>query len=72
MTKRREWPNAAKESRDRAAEEMVAARRYLRCVLAGWFTEDRAELLRRCGIALDHVNTGLRHLESVGAETRPE
>lgn len=72
MTKAREWPNVAAEARDRAAEELVCVQRNLRSVIAGWFDLDRTELLKRTAMAQDHATTALRHLESVGARTRPE
>jgi hypothetical protein len=72
MTGPRPWPNNAKHARDRAAEELAAARRDLSFALQNVFNVDRSELIRRLGVALDHCDTALRHLESVGAETRPE
>jgi len=33
---------------------------------------DRTEVLRRQAVALDAFQSVLRHLESVGAQTRPE
>ncbi len=73
MTKRREWPNSAREARDRAAEEAVRGIRALRPLVTNGgrdFTE--TERLRRAATALDALQTIVRFLESVGAQTRPQ
>lgn len=72
MTKPREWPQIAKEARDRAAEELQDAARELRPLVTGELLFDRTETLRRQSAALAHILTALRHLESVGAQTRPD
>jgi hypothetical protein len=71
MTKPRPWPNNAAEARDRAAEELQQAARALRPLVRG-HRFDSTETLRRQAVALESVLTALRHLESVGAQTRPE
>jgi hypothetical protein len=71
VTTPRAWPNNARESRDRAAEELQQAARALRPLVLGQ-RFDSTETLRRQAVALDAVLTALRHLESVGAQTRPD
>lgn len=71
MTKPRPWPNNAAEARDRAAEEMQRAVRALRPLVNGQRL-DSTETLRRQAVALEAALTALRHLEAVGAQTRPE
>jgi hypothetical protein len=70
MTKPREWPNYAKEIRDRTAEEAMRGMRAIKPLLDG---KELTELdrLRRVAIATDSFHTILRLLESVGAQTRP-
>lgn len=74
MTKPREWGNNAVHARDRSAEEIVTAlrpaERTLSRVERGEFTRTGIErdLLR----VIRHLNTALRHLESVGAPTLPD
>lgn len=74
MTKRREWPTAAKYARDRAAEEINTAvsltDKLLGRVRRGEFT--RAGLERNLLYIAKHQITAVRHLEKVGAETIPE
>lgn len=65
----REWPNNAREVRDRASEEAVRALRALQPLLERSTTQE--ELIRRIAIALDATQTIARLLESVGAPTRP-
>jgi len=72
MTKQRPWPNAAREARDRAAEELQRGVRALAPLVEGRVRFDRTETLRRQALALNVIQTALRHLESVGAQTRPE
>lgn len=69
MTKPREWPNSAKEARDRSAEEAARALRMLEPLLEKETTE--TEKIRRLAIAINSLNTILRLLESAGAQTRP-
>lgn len=68
--KPREWPNVAKNARDRSAEEAVRALAALQPLLERQVTE--TERIRRLAVAIDAVNTIARHLESVGAQTRPQ
>ncbi|MCB8942514.1 MAG: hypothetical protein H6658_01940 [Ardenticatenaceae bacterium] len=74
MSKPRDWPNNAKTARDRAAEELAASNRILMDLRSrmqkGEFTRHGAliDVLE----AIMHNQTALRHLESVGAVTRPE
>jgi hypothetical protein len=72
MTRRREWPNAAKEARDRSAEEAVVGIRALEPVVLGDRQMTRTEQLRRQSVALNALQKIARFLEGVGAETRPE
>jgi hypothetical protein len=68
MTEPRPWPNEAKEARDRSAEEIAASIRDLQPVLDGKFPENYQLLVAR---AIVHNQAALRHLEAVGAPTRP-
>jgi hypothetical protein len=68
--KPREWPNVAKMARDRAAEEAVRGLHAIRPMLHREFTE--TEKVRRLATAVDALQLIARHLESVGAQTRPE
>ena len=70
-TRPREWPNRAKEARDRAAEECARAYRALQPLLTEGARYTEVERLRRIAVALDALQTALRFLESVGAQTRP-
>jgi len=70
-TKPREWPNRAKEARDRAAEECARALRALQPMLTTSRDLTEVERLRRVAVAMDAMQTALRFLESVGAQTRP-
>jgi len=69
MTKPREWPNSAKEARDRSAEEAIRALRAIEPLLEKEVTE--IEKIRRLAIAIHSLNTILRLLEREGAQTRP-
>lgn len=69
MTKPREWPNSAKEARDRAAEEAARGLYALRPMLEHALPE--AERFRRLAVAVDAFQTILRLLEREGAQTRP-
>ncbi|RMG02004.1 MAG: hypothetical protein D6735_10965 [Acidobacteria bacterium] len=69
MTRPREWPNFAKEVRDRAAEEAARGARALEPLLEQEVSE--TERVRRVGIAMKCFQIILRLLESVGAQTRP-
>jgi hypothetical protein len=71
MTDARPWPNAAKEARDRAAEEAIRGQRALRPLVAGE-RFDQTEALRRLAVALDALQQISRFLEAAGAPTRPE
>lgn len=68
--KPREWPNVAREQRDRAAETACHGLRLLVAILED---EDmsRVEELRRISLALNDFQQIARVLESVGAQTRP-
>ncbi len=72
-TRRRPWPTAAAEARDRTAEELqlilAEARRLSRIVSEGTMT--RAELLYIASRQIDASQTALRYLEQFGAQTRP-
>jgi len=70
MTRAREWPNNAKEARDRAAEEAAHGARVLMPVLENPDMTE-GEKIRRVGIAVKCFQLILRLLESVGAQTRP-
>ncbi len=69
MTKAREWPNGAKEARDRAAEEAARGLRAVEPMLDREMTE--TEKIRRLAIAINSFQTILRMLEREGAQTRP-
>lgn len=66
----REWPNVAKMARDRAAEEAVRGLHAIRPMLHRDFTE--TEKIRRLATAVDALQLIARHMEGVGACTRPE
>jgi hypothetical protein len=68
MTAPREWPNAAREARDRAAEESQAALRALEPLLKRSID---ISVLGPVAQAANHTQTALRHLEAVGAQTKP-
>lgn len=69
-TKPRDWPNVASCARDRAAEEAVRGLMAIRPLIERDVTE--MDRLRRLAIAIDAFQLIARHLESVGAQTRPE
>jgi len=69
MTRRREWPNGAREARDRSAEEAIHALRVIEPLLEKDMTE--AEKIRRLAIVINALQTILRLLEREGAQTRP-
>lgn len=68
MTAPREWPNAAREARDRAAEEIVSALKIADIALAGETSQPARLALTAMQVKL---HKSLRWLESVGAPTRP-
>lgn len=65
----REWPNNARECRDRASEEAARALRALRPLLDRPTTQE--DLIRRIAIAIDANQTIARLLEAQGAPTKP-
>jgi len=69
MTSPREWPNAARENRDQAAEQAARGLKTIRAMLSEEMTE--TEKIRRIAIAVDSFQTILRLLENSGAQTRP-
>lgn len=69
MTRPREWPNSAREARDRSAEEAIRALRAIEPLLEKEVTE--TEKIRRLAIAVSALQTILRLLEREGAQTRP-
>lgn len=71
MSKPREWPNVAKEARDRSAEEAVQGIRALEPLLDGrqYTSED---IYRRVGRALVALQRVVRLMEQQGAPTRPQ
>lgn len=71
MTQRRAWPNDAAEARDRSAELAAQGVRLLGPLISGERL-DQTETLRRMAQARDCFQLILRHLERVGARTRPE
>lgn len=74
MTQQREWPNAMRAHRDRAAEEVAEAaarlKRLKERAARGEFT--RSGLDHDLAEALCNLQIALRHLEAAGAETVPE
>ncbi len=71
MTKRREWPNAAREQRDQAAEAAMHGIRLLSPLVQG-VQVDRTETLRRQAQALGEFQRIAWLLYAVGAQIRPE
>ncbi len=69
MAKPREWPNNAKEARDRTAEELQRIVNNLAPLLTEPLTNDDA--IRHVAISLNAAQVGLRFMESVGAQTKP-
>jgi hypothetical protein len=68
-TSPRDWPNNAKEARDRAAEEAVQGLREMEPLLGQAMTE--SERIRRVAIGIKCLSKIARLMESVGAQTRP-
>jgi hypothetical protein len=66
----REWPNVAKDVRDRAAEAAVDGIRTLEPLVMGE-GQSSEERLRREARALNLFQRIARLLESVGAQTKP-
>lgn len=64
----RDWPYKAKAARDGAAEEIAAA---LRQAVPLAELDVDANTLRSLTRIIYHTQNALRHLESVGAQTRP-
>lgn len=72
-SRRRPWPNDAREARDRSAEEACSIIRQLTPLIDKPFSEFTVdEILRRISRANQAANTIARHLEQQGAPTRPE
>jgi hypothetical protein len=69
MTRPRDWPNSAKEARDRSAEEAIRALNAIGPLLEKEVTE--TEKIRRLAITVNCLQTILRLLEREGAQTRP-
>jgi hypothetical protein len=64
----RPWPYIAREARDGAAEQNAAALNNLVPLME--IVTDPA-ILRPIALAVRHVEESSRHLEAVGAPTRP-
>jgi hypothetical protein len=64
----REWPYKAREARDEAATEAAAA---LSSTVKLSQMLDDPEALKLATFIVFHLQNNLRHLESVGAPTRP-
>ena len=71
MTKRREWPNAAIDARDRSAEAAVEGIRLLEPLLFDERPRTESDRLQREARALALFQRIARLLESVGAQTQP-
>lgn len=71
-TKRREWPENAKEARNQSSEQANRALRALRPVLERYTTMNKEELIHRVAIAIDANQTIARLLERQGAPTEPQ
>jgi len=69
-TRAREWPNNAREARDRSAEEAARGLRATLALLEGREMTE-TEKVRRIAIAVSAFQTILRLLENQGAQTRP-
>jgi hypothetical protein len=69
MTKHREWPNAAAEIRDEAAEDAARIERISTTALTSHLPPE--ETMRSMGLINGLAQHILRLLESVGARTRP-
>ncbi len=70
MTQKREWPNAAKEARDRSAEEAAHIVINLEPLIEGSDLMGEAEKMKRVGRSLNSAQKILRLLENLGAPTR--
>lgn len=70
MTDPRDWPNNAREARDRAAEAAARGVRTLDPLVDGEEISD-AEQARRVGLAHSLFHLIARILEGAGAQTRP-
>lgn len=70
MTERREWPNAAKEARDRCAELALDGIRALRVVVLDLRPLNENDRLRKEVAALSALEEILRKLEQMGAPVR--
>jgi len=69
MTKAREWPNNAREALNLAAEEEQAVLTALRPLIERPPADPTAS---GCIVkVVFHTQNSLRHLEAVGAQTRP-
>ena len=69
--KPRDWPNVAKEARDRAAEAACEGIRVMEPMVYDDRSFTEMERLRRSSKALNLFQLIARILESVGAQTRP-
>ena len=80
MTKPRDWPNRARNARDRSAEELQSVVRTLKFVVEFIDSERRPRLDQtetaivgfKCAHALARAQLALRHLESMDAPTVPD
>lgn len=70
MTERRQWPNAAREDRDKAAEAACRGIRTLDPLVSGDDVTD-ADRARRVGLAHSLFQLIARILEGQGAQTKP-
>ena len=68
-SKPREWPNVAKEARDRAAEEALHGLKEMKPLLYRNCSE--TQIFQIAGRVNDSLHEIVRLLESVGAQTRP-
>ena len=68
MPNAREWPNKAKEARDRSAETAVAGMRALRPIIKGAQLSSE-EQIRRVAQAQTSLQQIARIMESVGAKS---
>jgi hypothetical protein len=69
MTKAREWPNQAAETRDEAAEDAIKIERISTTALTSHLSPE--ENMRSWGLVAKISQHILRLLESVGSRTRP-
>jgi hypothetical protein len=69
--KPRDWPNIAREQRDRAAEAAAMGIQELEPIVMGKREMTETEQLRRVAKGLNLFQRIARLLESVGAQTRP-